>query len=88
MIKFCQGKPDGPHDGWIRSTRSRPGNNCVEVKLGQCRVMVRDSKNLAGPVLHLNWHSWRAFLTCAAGDSDHNREVKVTCWGRGRHSVT
>ncbi|GII67506.1 hypothetical protein Skr01_75910 [Sphaerisporangium krabiense] len=50
---------------WKKSSRSgNSGGNCVEVA-GDLRgaVGVRDSKNLAGPVLVVRPAAWSAFLT-------------------------
>ncbi|MDX3452844.1 DUF397 domain-containing protein [Streptomyces sp. ME02-8801-2C] len=53
---------------WLRSSYSTGANNCVEtarpdtgVRAG--RLAVRDSKNVAGPVLLFFPESWKGFLT-------------------------
>jgi hypothetical protein len=49
---------------WVKSSYSgTQGGNCVEVA-GQAdagRVLVRDSKNAAGPVLRFSRADWRRF---------------------------
>lgn len=46
---------------WRKSTRSGPGD-CVEVAFVDETVLVRDSKNPAGPVLRFGVESWKEFL--------------------------
>ena len=48
---------------WTKSSLSHANGNCVEVAdlLGG-RVGMRDSKNIAGPVLEFPPEEWRAFL--------------------------
>lgn len=49
------------YTGWRKSARS-DGGNCVEVaRAGDGTVGVRDSKDVAGPVLELCPDSWSAF---------------------------
>jgi hypothetical protein len=50
---------------WRRSTRSGANaDNCVEVATpsDQDRVLVRDSKDVTGPVLSVTRTEWRAFV--------------------------
>jgi hypothetical protein len=47
--------------GWRRARRSMGNGNCVEVSMTGVEVMVRDSKNPAGPVIVCSPGSWRAF---------------------------
>jgi hypothetical protein len=48
---------------WQRSSHSSNGTNCVEVApLPQDDRLVRDSKDPAGPVLHLPAVQWVAFV--------------------------
>jgi len=50
--------PEAPR--WRKSTYSgNPETNCVEV----AGALVRDSKNVAGPVLSFSDSGWRRFLT-------------------------
>ena len=49
--------------GWIKSSRSSGGSNaCVEVRLTEAAVGVRDSKNADGPRLVFAARGWKAFL--------------------------
>ncbi|HVK25625.1 MAG TPA: DUF397 domain-containing protein [Actinokineospora sp.] len=49
--------------GWIKSSRSSGnGAACVEVRLTDASVGVRDSKNVTGPRLALPPSSWTRFL--------------------------
>jgi hypothetical protein len=47
---------------WRKSSRSAR-DNCVEVARTAQRVLVRDSKDPDGAVLHFCGPDWRAFLT-------------------------
>ncbi|MCP2165353.1 DUF397 domain-containing protein [Goodfellowiella coeruleoviolacea] len=47
---------------WRKSSYSGTETNCVEVALGPVTVLVRDSKNVAGPVLGFASTRWGAFL--------------------------
>ncbi|MEU4801592.1 DUF397 domain-containing protein [Actinosynnema sp. NPDC023587] len=49
--------------GWIKSSRSSGGSNaCVEVRLTDIHVLVRDSKNPTGPQFRFRARTWRAFI--------------------------
>jgi hypothetical protein len=52
------------HDtGWFKSSRSGSANEgCVEVRLTDVVVGVRDSKNVTGPVFEFAPVQWRAFV--------------------------
>lgn len=48
---------------WRKASRSSSnGGNCVEVAALPGRVMVRDSKDPAGPVLAVSPAEWQSFL--------------------------
>ncbi|MEO6083356.1 MAG: DUF397 domain-containing protein [Umezawaea sp.] len=48
---------------WHKSSYSGGGSSdCVEVARAEAAVLVRDSKNTAGPVLAFPVVQWRAFL--------------------------
>ncbi|AEB43595.1 MULTISPECIES: DUF397 domain-containing protein [Micromonospora] len=48
---------------WRKSSYSdNNGGACVEVATRRGNVIVRDSKNAAGPVLRFDGQSWSAFL--------------------------
>jgi hypothetical protein len=53
---------------WIRSSRSHPDNNCVEVRLCAHVVRVRDSKQAAGPMLYFCGAAWSSFLIYLVAD--------------------
>lgn len=53
-------------DQWRKSTYSPDASNCVEIAAAPATVLVRDSKNVAGPRLALSPASWTAFLTHVA----------------------
>ncbi|WFE64406.1 DUF397 domain-containing protein [Micromonospora sp. WMMD714] len=56
---------------WRKSSRSSAQGNCFEIADGQSAgVGVRDSKNVAGPVLVFSAQSWRNFL-CEFKEKDH-----------------
>jgi hypothetical protein len=46
---------------WRKSSRSQ-ANGCVEVRVDQRQISVRDSKNRLGPVLTFTLTEWEAFL--------------------------
>ena len=48
---------DAPHVRWHKSSYSSASGQCVEVA-----VVVRDSKNLAGPELVFTRQAWAAFV--------------------------
>jgi len=50
-----------PSVGWRKSTASNSGG-CVEVGMAAGSLLVRDSKNPAGPVLRLSPAAWSSFL--------------------------
>ena len=47
---------------WIKSTRSNPSGNCVEILSFQGDVLVRDSKDPDGPVLRFPRQLWGTFV--------------------------
>jgi hypothetical protein len=53
---------------WIKSSYSTAdGPDCVEVAPNKARILIRDSKNPAGPRLALAPATWNAFLPYASG---------------------
>ena len=46
---------------WRKSSYSGSGNDCVEVATADRVVLVRDSKDQAGPQLRLTAEQWRSF---------------------------
>lgn len=54
--------------GWFKSTRSG-GNDegCVEVRLTEVAVGVRDSKNVTGPAFRFAPGEWQTFVVAAKG---------------------
>lgn len=53
-------EPDGIV--WHTSSYSGSGSDCVEVAPAPAGVLVRDSKDPAGPALAVTTAAWRAFL--------------------------
>jgi uncharacterized protein DUF397 len=54
---------------WRKSSQSASSDNdpeCVEVALSAGQVVVRDSKNAAGPWLRLPDTAWSAFMSTEA----------------------
>jgi hypothetical protein len=70
-IKSTYSTPDGPdciEVAWAKSSYSGADTpSCVEVAPGRERILVRDSKNPAGPRLALAAATWTAFLPYASG---------------------
>jgi Domain of unknown function (DUF397) len=56
---------DFPHASWRKSSRSNGGGdgNCVEVAELPGRVVIRDSKDPAGPVLMFAGTKWQSFVS-------------------------
>ncbi|MEV7551550.1 DUF397 domain-containing protein [Amycolatopsis sp. NPDC089917] len=48
---------------WFRSSYTTPNNNCVEVRIVESGVHVRDSKDAARKTLQFDGNAWKAFLT-------------------------
>jgi hypothetical protein len=53
---------DPDRDGWFKSTRSKDGEDCVEVHLGTT-VRARDTKARDAGEIELPAAAWSAFLT-------------------------
>jgi Domain of unknown function (DUF397) len=49
--------------GWHTSSYSTGDGDCVQVAPGPDRVLVRDSKDPAGPALAFPTPAWQAFVT-------------------------
>jgi hypothetical protein len=47
---------------WRKASASILNGECVEVAEGTRDMMVRDSKDRGGPVLHVGRPRWRAFI--------------------------
>ncbi|MEU8612784.1 DUF397 domain-containing protein [Actinoplanes sp. NPDC048791] len=47
---------------WRKSTRSAAAGHCVEIASAAAAVFVRDSKDIAGPVLEFGPRDWADFL--------------------------
>jgi len=47
---------------WKKSTRSNAGGDCVEVANPSRAVLVRDSKDQAGPALSFTADTWTGFV--------------------------
>lgn len=53
---------DPQHRGWFKSSFSDDNVNCVMIRFAGDHAQVRDSKDVAGPVLIFNRGEWEAFL--------------------------
>lgn len=47
---------------WTKSSRSGQNGQCVEARIHQGRVEVRDSKNPTGEIIAVSRDQWRAFV--------------------------
>lgn len=57
-----------PEAAWFKSSYSTGGGGeCVEVAATSQAVLVRDSKQLAGPVLAVGAEAWAGFVALASG---------------------
>jgi hypothetical protein len=55
-----------PELAWFKSSYSgAEGGQCVEIAAGTAAVHVRDSKDVAGPVLTVSRAAWDGFVTSA-----------------------
>ncbi len=50
---------------WRTARRSAGNGACVEVAPAAGAILIRDSKDREGPVVHYSGNSWRAFLGAA-----------------------
>ena len=58
---------------WRKSTRSGAAGHCVEVANAPATVLVRDSKDVTGPVLSFRGHDWAGFIAgVRAGEFDRH----------------
>jgi hypothetical protein len=56
---------------WRKSSRSGAAGHCVEVADAPAAVLVRDSKDAAGPVLRFDTLGWTGFIAgVRAGEFD------------------
>lgn len=47
---------------WVKSTRTGSNGQCVEVNDTGEALLLRDSKDPAGPVLRFTQDEWKAFI--------------------------
>ncbi|WP_434743243.1 DUF397 domain-containing protein [Micromonospora sp. SH-82] len=57
-----------PHRDWFKSTRSSNNAACVEVRLTEDTIGVRDSKDRNGPTLAFPGQAWTGFLQALKAD--------------------
>ena len=58
---------------WRKSTRSGAAGHCVEVADVPASVLVRDSKDITGPVLTFDRSTWAGFIAgVQAGEFDRH----------------
>ncbi|WP_095046210.1 DUF397 domain-containing protein [Streptomyces sp. WM6386] len=61
-------EPTVPESAWFKSSYSSgEGGECVEVAPAPGAVLIRDSKQLAGPVLAVGADAWAGFVALTAG---------------------
>jgi hypothetical protein len=59
---------------WRKSTRSGAAGHCVEIASAATAVFVRDSKDVAGPVLEFGTRDWAEFVA-GVRDGEFDRAV-------------
>jgi hypothetical protein len=67
-------------DTWRKSTASGT-SNCVEVSFAGESVLMRHSRNPAGPKLSFSYSEWEAFVTGVHNgefDTDKSRSLQTT----------
>ena len=57
--------PASADRSWRKSQASNSQGECVEVSFAEHTVLVRHSRNPAGPVLSFSYAEWTAFLVGA-----------------------
>ncbi|GAB3181870.1 DUF397 domain-containing protein [Streptomyces incanus] len=50
---------------WQKSTYSGDSSNCVEIAAAPATILIRDSKDAAGPRLGLSRATWATFIVYA-----------------------
>jgi hypothetical protein len=61
-------EPTVPESAWFKSSYSSgEGGECVEVAAAPEAVLIRDSKQLAWPVLAVGVDAWAGFVALASG---------------------
>jgi hypothetical protein len=50
---------------WRKARRSVGNGACVEVVAAKEQILIRDSQDLDGPIMHYPLRSWHAFLSDA-----------------------
>jgi hypothetical protein len=67
---------------WRKSSYSGDQGNCVEVAEATSRVLVRDTKDTAGPVLRFSPAAWRGFADQVKADqsleSDRSQDLPAS----------
>lgn len=59
---------------WRKSSRSAAAGHCVEIASAAASVFVRDSKDVAGPVLEFGTRGWAEFVAgVRGGEFDRTR---------------
>ncbi|MEU7856597.1 DUF397 domain-containing protein [Nonomuraea sp. NPDC049141] len=51
--------------GWVSSSRSGSGQQCIQMKQNGAGATLRDSKSPSGPLLWASADAWQSFLTGA-----------------------
>jgi Domain of unknown function (DUF397) len=60
---------------WRKSTRSGAAGHCVEIAETSAAILVRDSKDVTGPILRFDTAGWRDFVA-GVRDGEFDRPTR------------
>ena len=69
---------------WRKSSRSAAAGHCVEIASADAGVLMRDSKDAAGPVLRFGLDGWTQFIAGVQGGEFDRVRGSLPGLGRSR----